>query len=340
MNHLTKSLTKLLLSATAALLPLLASTAFAQEQCGDTTCDKGYTCEEGVGPCPLILCEEGSDCTPCEPEPIEYCAPAACGSDTDCAEYMACVSFPTQECPEQTPECTAGVTDDECAALWEAWRLQCVDSEIQQCAPRWSLPCQEASDCGDGFECMPQEICTACRGDASNDRDVVCDCTTSDTGYCQAIEQACDDDGDCLDHWVCGENYNSVCSDDGSGNFTCEPANPPMICHPKAPGGGFATLAADVAALEDGAAAPIAQSSGDPTPATADGNDRIGLAAPTRDDTVAAPEAATADADLEANGMSSNGCAVASTSDKGNPALPTLLLGLGLVATGLRRRPR
>src|SRR5690606_18353312 len=134
---MTIKIQKLALAAAASfLLPLTASTAFAQEACGESTCDKGYACEEGPAPCPLVLCVEGGDCPTCEAETIEYCVPIECESDDECAAYMTCATFDTQECPETYPECAEQDSEEECSAMWAEWEAQCVDTEIHQCTPR------------------------------------------------------------------------------------------------------------------------------------------------------------------------------------------------------------
>ena len=35
----------------------------------------------------------------------------------------------------------------------------CEPETVGQCAPKWLAPCQEAADCGAGFECVEEEIC-------------------------------------------------------------------------------------------------------------------------------------------------------------------------------------
>ncbi len=335
------------LSACSALLSLaFATTAFGQEECGESTCDKGFTCEVGDAGCPLILCPEGEDCPPCEPTPIEYCVPMECDSDSDCAEYMECATFENTICPETTPQCEAGESDEDCSAKWRAWEEQCETGEIQQCSPSWYQTCEAAADCGPGFECVPYQECDcppAPESEDELDREAAaleCVCTDLDEGRCQANEQACDEDADCLDYWTCGENYNSVCVTDGEGNFECEPADPAKVCYPPEPGG----IGGGVIALESGvdpAVSDLAAQSG------AAGPPVTSAANASSDDTSEVESADSPDSDgftsrgdqVEEPGMSaessSGGCSVNASGTSNGASM--LLLGLGLVL-GLRRR--
>ncbi len=231
------------LVAVAALLPtFVASSAFAQEACGESTCDKGYHCEEMAAPCPLILCTDEADCEPCQPETVEVCSPDDCDSDSDCSDYMVCAAFDSLQCPEETPTCEPGDSDEACEAKWNAYNEQCETVELHQCAPKHNQPCMEASDCGDGFECIPYQCACAEAGgsDPESERLIApeeCVCPEQDQGYCSAIETACEGDTDCPEHWSCGENYNSICSQNAEGELDCEPADPPMVCTPPDPGG-------------------------------------------------------------------------------------------------------
>ncbi len=357
---MTMKIKQLALAAAAAsfLLPITATTAFAQEACGESTCDKGYTCEEGLAPCPLVLCVEGEECPQCESETIEYCVPMECESDDECADYMTCATFETQECPETYPECTEDDSEEECSAMWADWEAQCVDAEIHQCTPRFHQECEEAADCGEGFECMPNQVVVDCRGNAENDEPVECEYEDGDTGYCSAIEQACEEDSDCLENWTCGENYNQFCEADEDGNFECSEADPPKVCYPPEPGGGggFIALAADgattsgaassgVADLPEGA--PVAQASSvggaesedELELPSADESDESPVVGDTNEES--APDGDTGDEMLEESGGSSSsnsGCSVANAASHSGGGLPALLVGLGLVLGGLRRR--
>lgn len=252
---------------------LVPASAAAQEACGDSTCDPGYTCEVGPGLCPLILCLEGEECPPCEPEEQHFCAPADCDTDADCPDHMLCNSYETRDCPEETPTCSETDTEEECSAKWAAWEAQCVPGEAKECTPRWYLPCEVASDCGAGFECVQGESCSVAgsdpeqaKRDAASDAPVDVVCTPTEERYCQMIEQACESDSDCLENWSCAENPEGVCWADAEGGSGCEPADPAKICQPPQPD-GYVTLAAQTDVVEDtvGAGAPATATDGEPT---------------------------------------------------------------------------
>jgi MYXO-CTERM domain-containing protein len=325
-----------------------ATNALAQEQCGESTCDKGYTCEVGDAVCPLILCVEGEDCPPCEPTPVEYCAPIECESDSECADYMECATFENTTCPETTPECAENDSEEECSDKWRAWEEQCEVGEMSQCTPKWHGTCEVAADCGEGFECVPYQECDCPPVDASSgelDRaaaDAECVCTDLDERYCQANEEECSDDADCLENWTCGENYNSVCTGDDEGNFECEPADPAKICYAPEPSGSGGVIA--FATGGDPAVSDLSAQSGIAPPQTA------AVEEASSDDVAPAERADARESDsvigdgdgdgLEEPSMSaessSGGCSInGPTNTTGGASM--LLLGLG-AALGLRRR--
>jgi MYXO-CTERM domain-containing protein len=147
-------------TALAGLFWLSAvGSAAAAEPCGDTSCPKGYACEEVAAACPAIACAPGSECPPCDAT-VLACVPEPCSSDADCETDMVCLKQTQQECSgEAAPACPPGATCDLPAPA----PADCNTVESSQCVPRWSLPCATAASCGDGFSCVERESCS-CSG--------------------------------------------------------------------------------------------------------------------------------------------------------------------------------
>lgn len=139
-------------SAVMAFAVLAPRSALAQA-C-DTECARGFTCEVvGSSGCSPSACPPGRECPP--PQPCEVteeraCVPAACSSSADCAEGMVCHEF-TESCPISDCACPPGESDCACA------QAACDPQTVSMCTPTYALPCEAASDCGDGFDCMAQQ---------------------------------------------------------------------------------------------------------------------------------------------------------------------------------------
>ncbi len=149
-------------SALAGLFWLSAvGSALAAEPCGDTSCPKGYACEEVQAGCPAIDCPPGSDCPPCAGTTLA-CVAEPCDSDSDCETDMVCLKQTREECSgEAAPACPPGATCD----APEPKPPVCNTVSTSQCVPRWSLPCSTDASCGEGFACVEQESCS-CSGSA------------------------------------------------------------------------------------------------------------------------------------------------------------------------------
>jgi MYXO-CTERM domain-containing protein len=115
------------------------------------------------------------------------------------------------------------------------------------------LPCQEAADCGEGFECKAEEICQCSGGGSAGvppsdgaggapepepvpPQEPSCSCVPGDSNYCAIIEQVCATDAECPAGWTCSANPESVaCSrPDGSTGTgaECGSTEPDMVCLP------------------------------------------------------------------------------------------------------------
>jgi len=134
--------------------------AAAAEPCGDTSCPKGYACEEVPAACPDIACAPGSECPPCT-DTVLACVPQPCSSDSDCESDMVCLERTSSSCTGATdaPACAPGESCPEFAPE----PVECTTETTTQCVPRWSLPCTTAASCGEGFSCVERESC-GCSG--------------------------------------------------------------------------------------------------------------------------------------------------------------------------------
>ena len=132
----------------------------------EPACPEGEKCDEGEE-------EAGDDPTdemppeqsqPQEEEIWKTCTPKSCETDADCDGNLVCV-LTTYECPGAVVvapaiDCAEG---EDCGAPPEEEPKEpaddCEPETVGQCAPKWLAPCQEAADCGAGFECVEEEIC-------------------------------------------------------------------------------------------------------------------------------------------------------------------------------------
>jgi hypothetical protein len=255
----------------AAFTLFTASMAYAQEPCGDESCPEGYTCELTTYESCADACRpsppgEPSECTPvpCETVSYESCQRAACETDADCGDQMACHTLVRPTAPTTPTACPPGAACDPIAAPPEV-----EPEEYKQCTPRSELPCEENSDCGDGFECVPAVSC-ACPGTTAPsaapvptsgaEADVApdpmppsglplppsevdggaappnppddCSCGPTGTNYCQMKDIECDSDSDCPTDWACIQSPGS-CWADSEGNSGCESGR--AQCYPSSP---------------------------------------------------------------------------------------------------------
>jgi len=146
--------------------------ARAQECADDNGCSKGFTCQvTAVSGCtepaamPRQACPPGAGgcaadfapappVAPCRTEETRSCAPGPCASDSDCGTGMLCHQRDTGSCSvAPTPPCMGGVCPPAPPPV-------CTDSVERVCVPRYTLPCAQASDCGEGFSCDAHEQCS------------------------------------------------------------------------------------------------------------------------------------------------------------------------------------
>lgn len=152
-----------------------AAGAHAQTCEQDSDCSKGFTCAEYVWelPCAAPECQDPEKCpdasTDCGTEVHHECTPADCELDTDCGEDMVCYKQTLTSCSGSTAAAVDCPPNEPCPEQTEPAappeEPMCTEEVIQQCTPRYVLPCEQDSDCGAGFTCQASEECS-CSGSA------------------------------------------------------------------------------------------------------------------------------------------------------------------------------
>ncbi|HEX2676045.1 MAG TPA: hypothetical protein VHM19_05380 [Polyangiales bacterium] len=274
-------------SSLAVLLGALALSASAQAQeCKtDTDCDKGFACEvtgasggcATIEPAPAPNCKPGETCPDagavppdqgtCDSQPMEYrsCVPAKCTQDSDCGADMVCFTQTSGGCAGSAGSSSgsSGAAPDPGFAPPQD-STGCTTTTEQRCLPKYLAPCKASADCGEGFDCVPQQNCACSAGTgtatpgsgsgsdakalpmsgsggaaeapaADGGSAVPADCTCTDTGvnYCQMKEIACDTDAQCPTNWTC-QKLNA-----GDGVACARPALPPSDGGVPADAGAF-----------------------------------------------------------------------------------------------------
>lgn len=135
-----------------------------QEECREDACPVGHTCELqfqlACSTCPPVADGDAPVECPgeCETLAWEVCKRAACETDADCGDQMKCHTFDTPPVPiAPTAPCQAG---ESCVPPEPTMY---VPESYRQCTPRSELPCEQSSDCGEGYDCVPEELCS-CNG--------------------------------------------------------------------------------------------------------------------------------------------------------------------------------
>lgn len=142
----------------AVMLAGFVSSARAETCQTDGDCGYGFTCVTQVyATCP---CPPGGKCpVSCADSERRVCEPSVCTSDDECAENMVCNPEPARSaCPVGVATtCPPGVPCEPPVVPIP----ECVDT-VRYCTLRYRLPCQAAADCGPGFTCEEEELCS-CR---------------------------------------------------------------------------------------------------------------------------------------------------------------------------------
>ncbi len=142
-------------AASAVLLLSSLSSAVVARPIG---CGAGPACAVGFE-CTVVAasgcastppCAAGASCPapePCVDTQEMGCTPAHCTVDAECAPGMVCHAW-TEPCAVTDCACAPDVPNCNCGGP-----TTCQGNTISMCTPRYLLPCQAASDCGDGFTC-------------------------------------------------------------------------------------------------------------------------------------------------------------------------------------------
>jgi uncharacterized protein (TIGR03382 family) len=87
------------------------------------------------------------------------CVPdfAPCEADADCGDGLVCLTYEYEECEDiaATPPCAG----DDCPEPAPSDEAACETVSESFCAPPYVAPCEVDSDCGEGFACVPEEVC-------------------------------------------------------------------------------------------------------------------------------------------------------------------------------------
>lgn len=230
--------------------------AHAQSSCESTAdCNEGYECRTqsyescgGGG-----SCNQAGECTEfeeeCETVVYSSCLATTCTADSDCPDHMACQEQTGWQCSGGGMAGTgAGGAGGVGGAAGAAGMEACgpdgcgeppVCEEIPAdsiCVARHQLPCETASDCGEGFNCIESFFFT-CHGTAGSGgaagaagtsaagaggvsgmgdpgmpgNDGVCEYVPSGYNYCDVQVLPCASDAECpaglecVDYYVYGE---------------------------------------------------------------------------------------------------------------------------------------
>lgn len=229
---------------------LFATPAFAigEDECTtDADCGSGLGCVESV----YTICE-GSSASGGEGGRVEeetcydyvahVCAPKPCATDAECGGGTSCVEFTYVACsgggdtggredPDTGPGGAGGEpgtgTGGAAGGAGGAGGAplppeECVEVTEAYCVPPWLAPCQLDADCGPGFRCVEEVICTEPmppRDGAGGEGGAGAAggygggaCEPSDVKYCELIPTPCDTTADCgagllcedFSQWICG----------------------------------------------------------------------------------------------------------------------------------------
>ncbi len=374
------------LATFATALAFSTPSAWAQEVCEADTCPQGFVCEAVSKPCMDLGCVEGGDCNlACEEETQAICVRAACETDADCGGAMVCAEQSSWSCDDAAMPCAEG---EDCTGNAEP---ACLEELRKECTYRWELPCTVAADCGAGFECVEgmsgscsagssastgQEGATSGSGAATADSGEGADatetpapqmrapdCVSEPTGayYCQLIEVACQQDGDCPEGYSCIDNPEGMCWTDTEGNGGCTTPDPARVCRPPyAAYGGYGVAEdAEGSALDSTAGANtnlIAENPGNADPQAQDAASNGGERADTDgtdqseegDDATAGDATATADDSNDSSPTEepssskpeSSGCSVQPVLGGQAGSFASVLLGMAMAVAARRRRSR
>lgn len=233
------------LSVSVALIPIfligLSGQALAYNDCeSDSDCVDGFVCElMEIGVCSAGACPDGEECPEpeCYTETLGVCVPTTCTSDADCGEGLLCMAVTFDDCPDiaTAPPCSEG---EECPEPEPVEEPECETTTENYCLPPYVAPCAADADCGEGFECVEEELC-GCSGydpEGPEPQEPDCFCEPSGENVCSPVEVECETDDACPSGWTCGDGGDEpvTCAIDSEGNEHCDEPDPDEmgLCFP------------------------------------------------------------------------------------------------------------
>lgn len=325
-----------------------------------------------------VECDENGDCTTydeeavCGSETYKECSTRHgmdCETDADCGDDLVCVEFTEEWCSgggevvcDETGECTVIEEETECGS-----------DVYSECAYQYEAPCEADADCGEGFSCVPEEICTCTGGDVAVDTDGAsdgsgdvdvppepapmppagpdadCTCEPTGTNRCELQEIDCETDADCPAGMICDEAVAPIepCEVLEDGTVNCPETEPTGQgqCRPEGWYGddNSAGVRDGEDSVDTGGDGEVAPESDDTEDEDVEGESEPDDTDPEVDDSEdgASDEEAPADDDpakgSQASDAESSGCAVVAPA-AGGASASTLLSFLGLLAFAWRRR--
>lgn len=181
----------------------------------------------GAGDCTMVPIE-------CETVTTSWCSNATCDDDADCPSYMACQPQSNWVCEGGMAGTGAGGDAGGPGGAGGAGECHEVPGD-SLCVMRSQLPCEEASDCGGGFDCIPQTYweCSgggeggstagggsggaagtiaagaggAAGGIGGDGSMGECHEVDAGNGWCQLQDLPCESDADCFDGLRCDEQW-------------------------------------------------------------------------------------------------------------------------------------
>lgn len=224
----------------------------------DADCSNGFTCQvvgaydcavpppgEDGEPSSGGSCAGGGEIKMCVPPPPSACDPALASADCDAG--LICVTYTFEECSgsgsDPSPICDAD--SEECDDTPDV-SPECQSKAESVCVPKFLAPCQADADCGGGFKCVADQVCTddcaaPSPGDGDGNERPSCQssCEPSSQKYCQLQQVSCTADADCAQGLSC-EEFSSpsseICTVDGDEGSepvcTSEPSSSESYCVP------------------------------------------------------------------------------------------------------------
>ncbi len=269
------------LGIVAGIVVIVGYTAPAAACETDDDCGAGYVCttyDWGTTDCDYSMpdCEDGDEACledaemsmeDCETQTVteSYCQRAPCETDADCGEAMVCIEHVEEWCTGSGME-VCDENGEECEVIEE--EEECGTDVYRECGYPYEGGCEQDADCGEGFACVPREICS-CSSGGDMDTDEMYDgedmesggdgevpempegdfgeaspgdeanppeCTCEPTGdnYCELQPIDCEIDADCPAGLLCSPSYSiSECEETPDGEEICTETETVSQCEPE-----------------------------------------------------------------------------------------------------------